>query len=384
MAKVKKKVGILLGDSDLRKRYPDSGLASKIYLDEDRDLRLPCKVISINYHLGGGISYGKIIEIMGEESTGKTLLAMDFGAVAQSLGGVVLWDDAEASFDPKWMKKHGLDLAMIQLLPYENVIEIISDWIADMCIYWRSKLKKNEPILLVVDSIAVLEAMDAMDTAQMDTKAEMGRRSFKMGEMLRKRTKIFAKYGICVLFINQLRKKMGASQFEDPDTTPMAQCMKYYASQRIGLYRGKRLRKGGGEKGKWVGNDVYLRTKKNKTSPPRDNVKAKVFFIEDQGNLGYNKYYGFADLLADKGVIERVGGKTKNGKKEGGKFYYKGELIGKGEEEFQERIAEDHELRKKLIKRLGVNTPSKLRLKLESINKNLFPVKLKVKSDEQE
>jgi recombination protein RecA len=374
MGKNKKKIGVLLAEKDLRRRYPDSGLASNICLNEDRDLRLPCKVLSINYHLGGGIPYGKIIEIMGEESTGKSLLAMDFGTVAQSLGGVVLWDDAEASFDGTWAKKHGLTLEKIQLLPYENVIEIISDWIADMCIYWRSKLTKNEPILLVIDSIAVLEAKDAMDTAQVDTKAEMGRRSFKMGEMLRKRTKIFAKYGVCVLFINQIRKKIGASQFEDPDTTPMAQCMKYYASQRIGLYRGKRLKKGGAEKGPWVGNMVYLRTKKNKTSIPRDNVQAKVFFRKDGENFGYNKYFGFGELCVDRGIILR----------KSGRFYYRGEQVAHGEEALELKISEDAEFRKKLINKLKVNTPSALRQRLENEKVNLFPVKLKVSKNEEE
>lgn len=367
----KKKVGGLLGPTDLRRRYPDSGLASEICLAGDRTLRLPCRVISINYHVGGGIPYGKIMENFGEESTGKTLLAMDFGVVAQSLGGVVLWVDSEASFDPTWAEAHGLNLEKIQLLPYENRIEIISDWIVDMCIYWRDKLTNNEPILLVADSIAVWEAKDAMETAQVDTKAEMGRRSFKMGEMLRKRMKVFAQYGICVYFINQLRKKIGASQFEDPDTTPMAQCMKYYAAQRVGLYRGKRIKKGNKAKGAWVGNIVYVRTKKNKTSIPRDNVKAKVYFRDDNGNFGYHKYYGFPELLADKGIIKMTGEEDK------AKYYYKGELLAKGEEQFLLLLGKDTELRSKFIRKLNINTPSATRKKLEAINKNLYPVKMK-------
>ena len=374
----KKKVGILLSKKDLKRRYPDSGLASEIFLPGDKTLRLPCEILAINHHLGGGIKYSSIIELIGEESTGKTLLAMNFVKVAQSLGGIGLWDDAEATFDPAWAKKHGVRLDRLELLPYENEVELVSDWIADMCIYWRNELQNNEPIVLVVDSIAVLEAGAALDTAEMDTKAEMGRRSFKMGSLLRKRMKIFAKYGICVIFINQIRKKVGASQFEDPETTPMSQVMKYYASQRVGLYRGKRIKKGDSPKGKWVGNNIYFRTKKNKTSIPRDNIKAQVYFRDDLGNFGYHKYYGFPEVLLERGILKKTAGKVS----------YKGQFLAKYKEEnpnaLLKVIAEDDELRRKLIKRLGVTTPSTLRKKLESLTKNLYPVKLKTKSDAKE
>lgn len=361
----KKKIGVLLSEKDLRRRYPSSGLASTIILPADKLLRLPCRCLPITYHVGGGIKYGGIVELIGEESTGKTLLAMDFGVVAQSMGGVVLWDDAEATFDGDWAVKHGLDLKKMELLPYENEIELVSDWIADMCVYYRSQLTSNEPILLVVDSLAVLDGGEALETAEMDTKAEMGRRSMKMGSLLRKRLKIFAKYGICVVLINQIRKKVGASKFEDPDTTPMAQVMKYYASQRVGLYRGKRLRKGGADKGKWVGNIVYVRTKKNKASAPRDNIQTKVFFIEDEGNFGYNKYEGLEILLVEKGIVRR----------KRGNYYYKKELIAKSDAGFIKLIQTNKELRSRFINRLGINTPSMFRQKLNAIGKNLYPVK---------
>jgi recombination protein RecA len=337
-------------------------------------------VLSINYHLGGGIPYGKIIELFGEESTGKTLLAKDFGQVTQSMGGVILWDDAECTFDAAWAVQHGLDLNRIQLLPQENRIEIISDWLADYIVYWRSKLKKNEPILVVIDSIAVLEGSDTMEVAEVDTKAEMGRRSYLLGKLLRKRTRFFAKYGVCVILINQLRKKVGASKFEDPDTTPMAQCLKYYASQRVGLYRGKRIK--GGKKGKtWMGNVVYVRTKKNKTSTPRDNVQATVYFRKSGDNFGYHKYQGLPELLEEKKIIKRVAGK----------FYFKDKLIAKKEKSMGDVepedamlrvITTDTVLRKQLVEKLDINTPSKFRKQLESIKENLYPVKVKATKDD--
>jgi RecA/RadA recombinase len=382
----KRKIGVLLREGDLRRRYPESGLASKISLPAEKVLKLPCRILAINNHLGGGISYGKIIEVGGEESAGKTLLAIDFGVVAQSMGGIVLWDDAEASFDRAWAEKNGLDMDKVELLPYENEIELVSDWIADMCIYYRSKLTNNEPILLVVDSIAVFEGGDAMETAEQDTKAEMGRRSYKMGQLLRKRTKIFAKYGICVLFINQIRKKVGASKFENPDTTPLAQVMKYYASQRLFLFRGKRLRLGGGEKGSWVGNLVYVRTMKSKTSAPKDNIQAKVYFREDGGKLGYDKYFGFSDLLLEMGILTKKSGRFFMRTKRKG-HPAKTIEVAHGEKALEKRIIYDAELRGKLIRKSGVNTPSTFREQLADLTTNLYPVRMKVakeKSQEDE
>lgn len=373
----KRKSGILLSDKDLKRRYPESGLASNICLtEEDVILRLPCRNLAINYHLGGGIKYGTIIELAGEESSGKTMLAMDFGVVCQSLGGVVLWVDAECTFDAVWAKQHGLDLSKIVLLPKEAEFEIISDWIADMTVAWRNKLTNNEPILLVVDSVAVLDSEDAMQIAEMDAKAEMGRRSFNMGKLLRKRNPKISKWGICTIFINQLRIKVGASQFEEKETTPLQQALKFYASQRVWIFKGKRIKMGGKkDKGApWVGNLVYIRTKKNKVSIPRDNIQAEVYFRPDGDKFGYHKYHGFDELLTKKGIVKR----------KMGKFYYKGELIAKGDLAFKELIANDQKLRSRFIKKMGINTISKTREQMMSIKKNLYPVKLKVKKDEED
>jgi recombination protein RecA len=368
----KRKAGILLSEKDLRKRYPESNIADEICIT-DNTLKLPSHNLALNYHLGGGIKYGTIIELAGEESTGKTLLAMDFVSVAQSLGGVGLWDDAECSFDGKWAKSHGVDLERLELLPYENEFEIVSDWMADMCIYYRNKLTNNEPIVLVVDSLALMETGDAMEVAEVDAKAEMGRRSFSMGKLLRKRMRIFAKYGICVIFINQLRQKVGASQFEEKDTTPLQQAMKFYASQRLWLYKGKRIKRDNKPKGDWVGNIVYVRTKKNKVAIPRNNIQAEVYFRKDGENYGYHKYHGFEDLVVKKRII----------KKKGNSFYYDGNLIAKSQEKLKDKIALDSELRADLIKKLKINTVSVTRKRLEKMDENLYPVNLKTKKDEE-
>lgn len=369
----KRKAGILLNKAALHRRYPDSGLASDICFDDTEIIRLPCRNLLINYHIGGGIPYGKIMEPAGEESVGKTVLAMDFAVCCQALGGMVLWDDAEAAFNGPWARKHGLDLSKVELLPYENEFEIVSDWVADMCIYYRSKLVNNEPILLVIDSVATMEGEDAMQVAEQDAKAEMGKRSFMMGKLLRKRNKIFVKYGICVMLVNQLRVKVGASQFEEKETTPLQQALKYYAGIKLWIFSGRKI-KTDGKKGQWVGKVVYIRTKKNKTAIPRDNIQSEIYFVEHEGKFGFDKYFGLRELLLDKKKVVR----------NRGKYTRKGKVLAISDNQFETKIRTDQDFRSRMIKLLGINTVSKTREQIKALDKNLYPVKLKVKKGNDE
>lgn len=370
MAKKKKKAGLLLSDADLKKRYPTSGLASLIAVSLDNTLVLPSRILAVNYHMNGGLYYGKIVEEYGEESTGKTLLANDFAVVCQTLGGIVLWNDAEASFSAHWAQLNGINLDRLVLLPDENEIETISDWQADQIIYWRSKLTNNEPILLVVDSTAALETRDNIEAADTDSGEDMGRRSKKIYQMLRKRNKLYARYGVCVIYINQVRKKVNAGMYEDPDTTPGGMAMRFYASQRLGLYRGKRINLDvKDKKSDVIGHEIFIRTKKSKVGPPRPSIRGRVFFEETEaGGVGYDKYFGFPELLVELGIVKRKQAIYK----------YKGEIIAKGDENFLKVLKNNTELRQKLIKKAGINTVSSTRKKLDSINKNLYPVKLRI------
>lgn len=373
MAK-KKKTGLsLMSENKLRKKYPESNKASVICLPANDVLWLPCRVLPFNEQLGGGIPYGHILELYGEENVGKTLLAMDFAYVCQQLGGMVLWSDAESTFNGPWAEKNGLDLSKIELLPIENGIEKISDWIADMVPYYRSKLTNNEPILLVLDSLAALECMDNIFSSQVDAKAEMGNRAKAIDRMLRTRNHLFHKLGVCCLFINQLRSKIGASQFEDPDTTPGGKAMRFYASQRVGLYRGKILKDP--KTDKKVGRLIYCRLHKTKVAMPNENIKCEVYFKDYKGKLGYSKYFEYSEVLVEKGVL-----------KDKKKRYYLGDkLIAHGKEALDKLIAEDNALRKDLIKASGTMTVSKAERRINKQTKNLYPVTVsKSDSDEEE
>lgn len=210
------KTGKILSDSEIYKKYFGSGIASKIAVMPEKSLWIPSRHLYLNYTMGGGIPYGKICEIFGGESSGKSLVAMDFGYSAQYLGGIVLWNDAEQCFDPHWAQKNGLDLSKV-IIYNETSIEKISDWAADISVSYRAKLTGNEPILIVTDSIAALDCEDNINSSQSDAKAEMGNRAKALYKYVRIRNQLFADLGITVIFINQLRKKVGVSKFEDPD-----------------------------------------------------------------------------------------------------------------------------------------------------------------------
>lgn len=216
MAKKGKKGFKVSNLSALRKKYDGSGSANEVLVEPDSILWIPSRILAINDQWGGGSPYGKIIEIYGEESSGKSLLATDFAYSTIALGGKVLWADGEFSFTKSWATMNGLDLEHVEILQ-DKAIETISDWSYEMGLYWRSQLTNNEPILLVVDSLASLDCMDNLEAAQVDAKAEMGNRAKAIDKWLRVRQRTYEQLGITVILINQLRSKIGASPFEDPD-----------------------------------------------------------------------------------------------------------------------------------------------------------------------
>ncbi len=348
----KRKAGVELTPADIKRRYPTAGIADEICITPDRLIWLPSSILALNWQTGGGLPYGRIMESAGEESTGKTLLGIDYACSAQKLGGICLWADSEATFDRYWAERNGMDLTKTILLPNENIIEVVSDWSADMAVTYRKKLGKKVPIILVWDSMAAWETRDNMEAADDDSGEDMGRRSKKIYQLLRKRTKIFAENDICVYSINQLRKKVGASKWEDPDTTPGGSAMKFFASIRSRLYQSKVIKDEKTEEP--IGRFINIRHSKSKVAPVRKTIKARVFFQETNGILGYDPYFGFLEILEDAGIIER----------RRGLFYRKGKLIAKGEENMDKLIREDKDFRSLMIKKLGINTISKTREKL--------------------
>lgn len=370
MAKEKKKLTILTKDK-LRKKYPGHDVASIIIPSREDTLWLPCDILALNNFLGGGIAYGKICSAIGYESTGKSLLAMSFARATQSLGGVVLWGDFENAWATYWAEQNGIDNDTVEVFD-GNAMETFSDWARDYIIYYRSKLTHNEPILLVMDSLAMAERKQNLDADQDDAKAEMGGRAKVIGDFYRKRSNFFYKYGVCVIAINQVREKLNTSMFESNETSPGGKATQFAASQALTLVRGKQIKARVRGKDKKVGQNVYIQYRKNKVAPPQDNIATQVYFRKENefGYVGFNKYMGLPDILVEQGVL----------KKKGSRYYRKDKMIANGEEQLVKILHDNFDLRSILIRKSDINTIGKTRTKLESIKENCFSVK--IKSDE--
>jgi recombination protein RecA len=384
MAAKKGKPAKLLSSSELSRKWGHvSNLAMTVKTEVGGKPWLPSRALGINYLLGGGIPYGKILEIFGYESTGKSLLALDFASCAGALGGVVLWGDAENAVETHWLEENGVDLDSF-IIYDQNDIEGFSDWARDMIMYYRSILVNNEPILLVCDSIAAMDCEDNQDMDFKGAKAEMGNRAKTFGKFYRVRNHLFKKYGVCVIMINQVRKKLNASMFESSETTPGGDATKFFASQRLGLNRstqikGRRLKSGkfveDKSNGVKVGQNIIVRTEKNKVAPPRPSLKTQVYFLDTAtGYTGYSRYAGLAEILIDEGVVEY----------RGARYYFKSEMIAHGEDNFMAAIADNSKLRRKLIAASSINTVSKTRELLEALGKNLYPVKSKANKNDND
>lgn len=363
----------ILTEAELRRKYTNSGKAD-IILPKDNVLRLPSRILPLNYQLGGGIPFGKMMEVFGWESTGKSLLAADFAYVTQYLGGEVLWADMENAWNNSWAETLGLDTSRIELLDGEQSIEVFSDWSKDAIRAARARLPKNAPILLVCDSIAAGDTLENLDGDQKDKKAEMGVRAKAWDRMYRMRINVWKKYGVCVIMINQLRGKLGASMFEAAETTPGGKATAYYASIRLALVKGSqikgRMTKEGfvedkTPKGKKLGSAVTFQVKKNKTAPPRDSIKTEVYFNEIKtGYVGYNKYLGLDELALEAGIIKKTGNTYSVG----------GKVIAKKRDDVLIAIMENKGLRAYLCKKLDINTVSQTEERLSGISKDLFKI----------
>lgn len=358
---------------EITRRY-GSSLKMKADTIDHYNLWIPSSFYALNYQMGGGIPFGKIVEIMGEESSGKSLMAYNFAKCCQQMGGHVIWVDAEQSWMNSWAEQNGLDLSCVTVLN-DTQIETISDALADLAIYYRSQLVNNEPILIVIDSIAALDSADTINSKMADQKAEMGSRAKMLYKMFRIRFELFYKLGVSMLCINQLRTALNVGFGKDNATTPGGAALKFYASIRLATYSGRTLTVKVKGKEKRAGKYVTIRMIKNKVSPPRETIsKAPIYFNPSIHEIGFDKYFGLANVLEDTDVITR---------KNGGSFLFEGKVICRGEDKFEALMAEDDKLRKKLVRASGINTIGNAKRSMRSVGKNLFPVDSDIEYESQ-
>jgi recombination protein RecA len=346
-------------------KYPGAGIASAVIPKPEHYLWLPCKSPVINHVMGGGIPYGKMVEFLGEESSGKSLLSYDFIRSAQYLGGVGILVDAEYSFTRSWAETNKLDLDKLHI--YQEVaVEPISDFIKDAALHYRSKFTQNEPIVIVVDSLAALDTQEALEKGAMEAKAEMGIRAKAIYRMVRVNNKLLSELGVITIFINQLRDKVGAnSMFESSETSPGGRAMRFYAAQRVGLYGLSQITVGTGESRQRVGQNISFRIKKNKVAPPRAPYKTQVIFDERYGEVGFSRFDGLRPILLDLGVVDL----------KGNSYFFDGDKIATSKADFDAVLEDDKHLRRELLDEAKINTLGRTQEMLQTIDSNRYVVK---------
>eukprot|EP01012_Entosiphon_sulcatum_P046714 TRINITY_DN6295_c0_g1_i1.p1 TRINITY_DN6295_c0_g1~~TRINITY_DN6295_c0_g1_i1.p1 ORF type:complete len:338 (+),score=51.24 TRINITY_DN6295_c0_g1_i1:177-1190(+) len=275
--------------------------------------------ISLDIALGiGGIPKGRVIEIYGPESSGKTTLATHIIAEAQKKGGIAAFIDAEHAFDQFYAKKLGVDTDNLLISQPDNGEQALE--IAD------NLIRSGAIDVIVIDSVAALVPKSEIEGEMGDSK--MGLHARLMSQALRKLTGTISKTGCCCIFINQLRDKIGV-MFGNPETTTGGNALKFYASVRLDIRRISQIK----DSDEVSGNRVKVKIVKNKVAPPFRIAEFDVMFGE-----GISKNGEIIDLGVDFGII----------KKAGSWFSYGDTKLGQGRDAVKQLLSDNPELAEEL------------------------------------
>jgi len=281
---------------------------------------IPTGALAVDMALGvGGVPRGRIIEIYGPESSGKTTLMLHVIANAQKAGGIAAFIDAEHALDPGYARRLGVDLEQLLVSQPDSGEEALT-----IC---ETLVRSNAVDVIVVDSVAALVPKAELE-GEMGM-ATMGMQARLMSQALRKLTAILNKARTTCIFTNQIREKVGV-MFGNPETTPGGKALKFYASVRMDIRRKDALKDGSGNA---VGNHVKVKIVKNKVAPPFAEAEFDILF-----NHGIDKEGSILDCGLDKGVVE----------KKGAWLQYAGELIGQGKDAARKTLAEKPEIARKI------------------------------------
>lgn len=286
---------------------------------------------ALNIALGaGGVPRGRVVEIFGPESSGKTTLALHIAAEAQKTEGAVAFIDAEHALDVSYAKKLGVntdDLLLSQPDSGEQALEIV-----DVLI------RSGAVDLIIIDSVAALVPKAELEGEMGDS--HMGLQARLMSQALRKLTSTISKSNTCVIFINQIRHKIGV-MFGSPETTTGGNALKFYASIRMDIRKIGQIKQGESV----VGNRIRVKVVKNKLAPPFRDAEFDIIF-----NEGISKEGDLLDLGSGIDVLE----------KSGSWFSYDGERLGQGREAARTFLKEHPEIsdqiEKKILLHYGIKT----------------------------
>ncbi|MBN8562962.1 MAG: recombinase RecA [Leptolyngbya sp. UWPOB_LEPTO1] len=279
---------------------------------------IPTGALTLDLALGGGLPKGRVIEIYGPESSGKTTLALHAVAEVQKSGGIAAYVDAEHALDPSYSAALGVDIANLLISQPdtgESALEIVDQLVRSTAVD-----------VVVVDSVAALVPRAEIEGEMGDS--HMGLQARLMSQALRKITGNIGKSGCTVIFINQLRQKIGVT-YGSPETTTGGQALKYYASVRLDIRRIQTLKKGTEE----FGTRAKVKVAKNKVAPPFRIAEFDIIFGKGISTLGC-----LVDLAEETNVIVR----------KGAWYSYKGENISQGRDNAIKYLEERPEIAKEV------------------------------------
>jgi recombination protein RecA len=308
---------------DIEKQF-GKGSIMKLGSNEHREIDVvPSGSISLDVALGiGGYPKGRIIEIYGPESSGKTTFALHAIAEIQKQGGKAAFIDAEHSLDPNYASKLGVNINELLLSQPDNGEQAL-----EIC---EALVRSGAIGIIVIDSVAALVPQAEIEGEMGDS--HVGLQARLMSQALRKLSGIINKTNTVAIFINQLREKVGV-MFGNPEVTPGGRALKFYSSIRLEIRRSEQLKSGSDV----IGNKTSIKVVKNKMAPPFKTCSVDIMYGE-----GISAEGELVDLASEAAIVE----------KSGAWYSYNGEKIGQGKENVKELLKKDKKLKDEIMKKV--------------------------------